>query len=136
MKSHHIILGIIITFTLMLFFSTTSSSMDDPGFTIARMVMCESIADKEPANTTDVFSADMEKVYCFLEAKEIENDTTVTFVWYFESKEMARVSLPLTKGKRWRTYANKKLAGLKGTWQVELQESSGIVLNTISFQVQ
>ena len=136
MRLQHTIFGIIMTFTLTLFFSANSSSMDDPGFTITRMLMCEGIADREPVHITDAFSADMEKVYCFFEAKEIENDTTVTFVWYFESKEMARVSLPLPKGMRWRTYASKKPAGLRGTWKVELQESSGIVLNSITFLVQ
>ena len=136
MKLHHIIIGIITVLSLTLFFSSTSLSMDDPGFIINRMIMCEDIADKEPVNATGTFSADIEKVYCFFEAKEIENDTTVTFVWYFESKEMARVSLPLTQGMRWRTFASKKLLGLKGHWKVELQESSGIILNTVSFQVQ
>ncbi|MFC1819372.1 DUF2914 domain-containing protein, partial [Thermodesulfobacteriota bacterium] len=58
------------------------------------------------------------------------------FVWYFEDTEMARVALPLNKGMRWRTYSSKKLAGLKGNWKVELQDYSGIVLNTVSFQVQ
>jgi hypothetical protein len=37
---------------------------------------------------------------------------------------------------RWRTYSSKKLAGLKGNWKVELLESSGIILNSVSFQVQ
>ena len=136
MKLRPAILGIIATLTLSLSFFSPASSMNDPGFIINRMVMCERIADKEPVAIADTFSANTEKVFCFLEAKEIKHDTTVSFVWYFEDKEMARVSLPLTKGMRWRTYSSKKLAGLKGNWKVELQESSGIVLNSVSFQVQ
>lgn len=110
--------------------------MDDPGFVIKRMVVCEKIEDREPVMIGESFSATLEKVYCFLEAGEIEQETVISFVWYFEDKEMARVSLPLEKGNRWRTYASKKLAGLKGNWKVELQESSGIVLHSVSFQVQ
>jgi len=34
------------------------------------------------------------------------------------------------------TFSSKKTAGLKGSWKVELLESSGIVLNSVSFQVQ
>ena len=63
MRLQHTIFGIIMTFTLTLFFSANSSSMDDPGFTITRMLMCEGIADREPVHITDAFSADMEKVY-------------------------------------------------------------------------
>ena len=131
-----IILGIFATFTFLLSSPPPASPMDDPGFIINRMVICERIAGKEPVATADIFSANSEKLFCFLEAEQIEHDTTVSFVWYFEGKETARVSLPLTKGMRWRTYSSKKIAGLKGNWKVELQESSGIILNSVSFQVQ
>ena len=136
MKLYHIILRILITLAVPLFFVSPVSSMDDPGFIIIRMVMCERISDREPVNESDTFSADTESVYCFLEAKDIEMNTTISFVWYFEGQEMARVPLPLQKSSRWRTYSSKKLAHMKGSWTVELQEASGVVLNTVSFQVQ
>ena len=136
MNLRPVILGFFVILTLLFAFFSSASSMDDPGFIINRMVICERVADKEPVAIADTFSANTEKVYCFLEVGEIESDTTVSFVWYFEGKEMAHVSLPLTKGLRWRTYSSKKLAGLKGNWKVELRESSGIVLNSASFLVQ
>lgn len=136
MKLTQIIAGIITVLSFMVIFQLPVFSMDDPGFTINRMVMAERIADREPVAVSDTFSADTEEVFCFLEASQVEHETSVTFIWYFEKKEMARVSLPLTVGKRWRTYSSKKLGGLKGNWQVELQEPSGIVLNTVSFQVR
>jgi len=136
MKIRPVIFGMVATLILSLSFFSPASSMDEPGFTIKRMVICEKIVDHEPVAPGDTFSAATENIYCFLEARAIESDTTVTFVWYFENKEMARVSVPLTKGMRWRTYSSKKLAGLKGNWKVELLESSGIILNSVSFQVQ
>ncbi len=136
MKLCPVILGIFVTFTFLLSSPPPASSMDDPGFIINRMVICGKIADHEPVAIANTFSANTEKLFCFLEARQIEHDTTVSFVWYFEGKETARVSLPLTKGWRWRTYSSKKIAGLKGNWKVELQESSGIVLHSVSFQVQ
>ena len=136
MKLRPIIVAIAATISLSLIFYSQASSMDDPGFVIKRMVMSERISDREPAAVADTFSANAEKAFCFLEAGEIEQDTTVSFIWYLEDKEMARVSLPLKRGRRWRTYSSKKLAGLKGNWKVELRESSGIVLNSVSFRVQ
>ena len=136
MKLRPAVLGIIVTIIVFLSFFSSASSMDDSGFTINRMVICGKIIDKEPIAIGETFSSITEEVYCFLEAREIENDTTVSFVWYFEDAEMARVSVPLKKGWRWRTYSSKKLAGLKGKWEVELQDYSGIVLNSVSFQVQ
>ena len=136
MKLSPITAGMIAAIILSLCISLPASSMDEPEFTISRMVVSERIADKEPAAVAETFSADTEKVFCFLEATAIEYDTTVSFVWYLEGREMARVTLPLKKGMRWRTYSSKKLGGLKGNWQVDLQEASGVVLNSVSFQVQ
>lgn len=136
MKFQHFIKTIIAALLLLLVFFSPALSMDDPGFIIERMVISGKIVDLEPIAIGEVFSAVTEKVYCFLETRDIDEDTSVSLVWYFENKEMSRVSLPLTKGPRWRTYSSKKLGGLKGDWKVELQDSSGIVHNSVTFQVQ
>lgn len=136
MKLQSAILGVVTILALSLVLFAPAAAMDDPGFVITRMVISKNIVDKEPVAVSDTFSADTEKIYCFLEAGNIEKDTTVSFVWYYQDREMARVSLPLRKGMRWRTYASKKLAGLKGNWKVELEEATGIVLNSVTFQVQ
>ena len=136
MNLRPIIFKIFMSLIVTMNFISPVSAMDDPGFTINRMIMCERISDREPINESVTFSADTESVYCFLEAKDIETDTPISFIWYFEGEEKARVTLPLQKGMRWRTYSSKKLANMKGRWTVELQEVSGIVLNTVSFQVQ
>jgi len=127
---------ILLFYAVLLIFSSPVLSADDPGFAISRMVMCEKISDREPYGIKDTFPDTTEVVYCFLEATNIEIDTTVSFVWYFEGQEKARVTLPLQKSKRWRTFSSKKLANLKGNWAVELQDELGIILNSVSFLVQ
>jgi hypothetical protein len=110
--------------------------MDDLGFVISRMVVCEEVVDREPVGTKVTFNASEEKVYCFLEATRVEQDKEVIFVWYHEKKEMARVPLLLRQGARWRTQSSIKINGLKGSWSVELQETSGVILHTVSFAVE
>lgn len=136
MKLRPVISLILLAFTLQFIIFSPVHSMDDPGFTISRMVMCEGVSGREPYGITDTFSAKNEIVFCFLEATNIEIDTQISFVWYFEGQEKARVTLPLQKGRRWRTFSSKKLANLKGSWTVEVQDELGIVLNSVSFQVQ
>jgi len=136
MKLHLILLKTLGALFFLFIFLLPISAMDDPGFVISRMLMCKTVSDNEPVHPSETFSIDVGTVYCFLEATEIEKDTTISFVWHYENMEMARITLPLQKGKRWRTYSSKKLDGLQGNWTVELVEASGIVLNTISFQVQ
>lgn len=136
MKLRFAVIAVISALFLVPLFSSFAFSINDPGFSIKRMVMSESVVEREPVAINESFSAATEKVYCFLEAVNIEENTSISFVWYYSDQEMARVSLPLVKGKRWRTFSSKKIAGLKGEWKVELLDSFGVVLNTVSFQVQ
>ena len=136
MKLISIIYAIFVTLAMSLIFFSPVFAMDDPGFSKTRMVICQGVSDREPNGIADTFSVDAETVFSFLEVKNIEFDTTVSFVWYFEGQEKARISLPLQECKRWRTYSSKILANLKGNWSVELQENSGIVLNSVSFHVE
>lgn len=106
------------------------------GFNITRLVIAGSVEDLEPVGTVNAFSSSTEKVYCFLEAKDIIEDTEIVFLWYHEGKNKAVVTLPLRKGSRWRTYSSKKLGGLTGAWTVELQANDGNVLETVTFTVE
>jgi hypothetical protein len=106
------------------------------GFSVERLVIAGSIDNREPVGVVDAFSSSTEKVYCFLEARNITADTTASFVWYHGEKELARIDLPLGKSSRWRTYSSKKLGGRQGAWKVELQDAQGAVLATATFTVE
>ena len=57
MKFFPLIIKILITITVAIIFLSPVSAMDDPGFTINRMVMCDSISNREPNGIADTFSA-------------------------------------------------------------------------------
>ena len=105
-------------------------------FTVSRLVIAGSIEDREPVGAVNAFSSSTEKVYCFLEAKDIQEETTVSFVWYYRDKKTATVKLPVGKSPRWRTYSSKKLDGRTGEWNVELQDARGNVLDSVIFTVE
>jgi hypothetical protein len=113
-----------------------SAPQEGPAFTVARLVIAGSIEDREPVGIVDAFSSSTEKVYCFLEATDIAEDTTVSFVWYAGDTRMADITLPIKQGARWRTYSSKKLGGLKENWRVELQDAAGQVMKIVEFTVE
>ena len=78
-------------------------------FSLERMAVATAVQDREPVDVSDTFPASTEKVYCFIEAKDISADVQVTFVWYYEGKELHRFTLPLEKGPKWRTFSSKNL---------------------------
>lgn len=108
----------------------------EPALTIERMVIAENIVDKEPVGAAETFPASIDKVYCFIEAKDIKEDTTLSFVWYFQGNQMAKVDMNIHKGDRWRTYSSKRLGGLKGEWKVEIQDQNEVILKIAEFQVE
>ena len=105
-------------------------------FSIVRMVVAAAVQDREPVEVSETFPASTESVYCFIEAKDIADDIQVSFVWYYEGKEVHRFILPLEKGPKWRTFASKNLFGQRGTWKVELQDPAGNTVKSVSFKVE
>lgn len=131
--------GILLFFCLVLVgsfgFSGTAFG-EEAGFTIARMVTAEDVVDREPVGEATTFPASIGTVYCFLEARDIAQDTEVAFVWYYDGQEVALVTLLLKEGARWRTYSSKLIAGRTGQWTVALKDANGETLETVSFTVE
>ncbi len=108
----------------------------EAGFTISRAAVGTGVENNEPAGTAETFPGTTEKVYCFLEAADIPKDTEVSFVWFHGQDEKLKTTLPLKEGKRWRTYADKNLRGLKGDWKVEIRDGGGNLLKEVKFKVE
>jgi len=106
------------------------------GFTISRAVVGTGVENKEPVGVAETFPGTTEKVYCFLDASDIAKDTEISFVWFHGQDEKLKTTLPLKKGERWRTRADKNLGGLKGDWKVEIRGADGNLLKEIKFKVE
>jgi len=106
------------------------------GFSIVRVVVGTGVANKEPVGVAETFPASTKKVYFFLQASDIAKDTEVSLVWFHDQDEKLKTILPLKMGKRWRTYANKNLRGLKGDWKIEIKDAGGNLLKEIKFKVE
>jgi len=105
-------------------------------FTVDRMVITDGVENLEPMGEVSSFPASTAKAYVFLEAKDIAEDTPVSFVWYYKGEQVAKVDLTLRAGSRWRTYSSKNITGFIGDWKVELQDANGNVLKEAAFAVQ
>jgi hypothetical protein len=108
----------------------------ESALTVKRLVVGTGVENSEPVGVVETFAASTEKVYCFLEATNIDRDTEISFFWSCGDKEMLKTTLPLKAGSKWRTYANKNLRGLKGDWKVEIKDAGGKVLKDVKFKVE
>ncbi len=115
---------------------TEQKATKEAGLTISRAVVGTGVENSEPVGATETFPGTTEKVYCFLEASDIAKDTEVSFVWFHGQDEKLKTTLSLKEGKRWRTYADKNLRGLKGDWKVEIKGADGNLLKEVKFKVE
>jgi hypothetical protein len=140
MKSHKImtliLLVVLIVWTLSSAYGQEKPKQEQVGMTIARLVVGTGVEKGEPVGIAEKFSATTEKVYCFLEAKNIPKDTEISFVWIQGQKELLKTTLPLKMGSKWRTYAHKNLRGLKGDWKVEIKDANGNLIKDVKFKVE
>jgi hypothetical protein len=94
------------------------------------------VENNEPVGVAETFPVSTEKVSCFLQATDIAKDTELSLVWFHNQDEKLKTILPLKLGKRWRTYANKNLRGLKGDWKIEIKDAGGNLLKEVKFKVE
>jgi hypothetical protein len=128
--------GIILSILLVMSILVISLPASGQEFTIARLVIGTGVENREPVGVAETFPATIEKVYCFLEASEILKDTEISFVWFYGEKEMLKTNLPLQTGLKWRTFADKKIGGMKGDWKVEVRDAKGNLVKDIKFKVE
>ncbi len=127
----------LITATALVWPGAAMAGDDDAAsMTIARFQTCQDVMDHEPLGVSEVFPADSDRVFAFLEARDISADVTVSFVWIYQGEELARVPLNLRQGSRWRTYSSKKIVGRAGNWRVELRDNGDNVLTGVDFVVE
>ena len=85
--------------------------------------------------TDSVFSSDVGKLYCFTKLSSDTDSSEISHVWFYNDKQVAKIDLPM-KAKSWRTWSAKTIwPTWKGDWRVEIQDSNGNVIKSISFRI-
>ncbi len=104
--------------------------------TIARMETCGSVMERKPVDVSSVFTASQDKVFCYLEFKDVNKETTVNVVWTLGQNEMGKAPLTIKPYAKYRTWASKSINGMKGDWKVGVVDDKGAILKTATFKVE
>lgn len=103
---------------------------------IADAVITTAIVEREPVDEVVAFPVQNGKLFCFSRIVGAEEPTVIYHLWYREDQLMSRVELPV-KSSSWRTWSAKNLLeDWPGDWRVEIQDASGALLKTLSFQLR
>lgn len=94
------------------------------------------VQDREIVNADTVFSSDVERIFCLTHVTGMEEESTLTHIWYLDNQEMASVELPV-RSSDWRTWSSKTiLPDWTGEWSVDVHDSEGNLLMSKSIQVE
>ncbi len=95
--------------------------------------------DKETRAVVDegsTFPSAGGRVYCLTRVHGMNPPTSVTHVWYYEGKTMARVELSVGS-ENWRTWSFKTYKPeWTGFWEVKILDGDGMVLGSAGFEVK
>ena len=105
------------------------------GASVAEMVFCTSVHERQFVGEASSFGADVGSVTCFTKITAVDGESSVTHVWYHGDQEMGRVELPV-RSSMWRTWSAKTMPpGATGKWRVDVLSAAGDVLKSASFTV-
>ena len=95
--------------------------------------IAEAVVDRMPEGAATSFAADVGTVACWTRVTGAEG-TTIQHVWIHGEMEFP-VSLAID-GSPWRTWSTKAIPPeWAGEWRVEIRDSAGNLLDTVSFTV-
>jgi len=116
--------------------AAAAQAVAGPMVKLDRFVVCANVENREPVGEADTFPATTEKVFAFVELKEVAADTEIAVVWFHDEREAGRTTLAVRQGARWRTHAYKTLHNRTGAWRVEVLDAGGAKLGDASFTVE
>lgn len=121
---------------LLVLFSFLGFSQQTATLTVDEMAICTSVEERQPVGVDTAFIKTVRQLYCFVKVSGESDSTSISHVWFFDGKEMAKIELGV-KGKTWRTWSSKRIVeDWVGNWKVEVTSSTGDVLMTKEFVVK
>lgn len=120
----------------LVLFSIFGYAQQTAKLTVEEMAICTSIEDRQPVGTDTAFVKTIGQLYCFVKVSGESDSTSISHVWFYDGKEMAKVELAV-HGKTWRTWSSKRIVEeWVGNWKVEVTSSTGDVLMAKEFVVK
>ena len=126
----------IFAYFFVILFVSLSFAQESMGPMVDEIVICTAVEERQPVAPDTLFSSDVGSVFCFTKVSGAAADSSISHVWYYNNKEMARLKLNV-RADAWRTWSSKRIvAEWTGNWRVDVESVSGKVLSSKAFVVK
>jgi hypothetical protein len=127
-----------IMFCLPCFTEEKPAVVKVPPPVLKKAVLCEKIIHDKPVYEGVVFSADIQKLFCFTHFEPVYGKSDIFHKYYFKDEFISktRLSIKQLKQPSFATYSMIQLRESDiGPWRVEITDAEDNVLTTIRFSI-
>jgi hypothetical protein len=105
----------------------------EAGPTVAKIAICEEVAERAPVGEADAFASAIGKLYCFTSVVGADDETQLFHRWYVGDQLISEIPIAV-KSEHWRCWSRKTiLPQWQGACRVEITNEAGDVLATKEF---
>ena len=125
----------VIGFALVALLAPLSVSAQQGGLSVSEASIATNVVDRMPTGVANSFMSSVDRVYAWTRIEGASSETMIHHVWIHQGVERADIALRIG-GSPWRTWSNKAVPPeWDGDWRVEVRDSGGNVLETLSFTI-
>jgi len=115
---------------------TNVFAQEKPELEVKEIFLGTGVENREATGVDTTFSAGVGKIYCWTKITGATTESQIAHHWYFNDKEVAKVDMRV-KYPSYRCWSIKTIyPQMKGKWRVEIEDSEGKLLRSISFTVK
>ncbi len=115
--------------------ATPPGAADQSTPTLSQAVLCESIENFKPVNSSAVYPVSQGTIMCFTAFDIVPREIDIYHVWIKRDERVYRKRLVL-KPPRWASVSSIKLREAdKGPWRVEIRDANGQLYAVLRFSI-
>jgi len=114
----------------------TLSAQEKPELEVKEIFLGTGVENREATGVDTTFSADVGKLFCWTKITGATTETQISHNWYYQDQEVVKIDM-LVKYPSYRCWSIKTIyPQMKGNWRVDIADTEGNTIGSISFTVK
>ena len=99
--------------------------------------ICKNIYKRTPVGADNIFTNNVDSLYCYTRIRNAGSKREVKHVWYYENQMMTQVRYNVKKSNIYRSWTKKTiLPNQIGNWRVDIQDHHGTIIGSKKFKIK
>ena len=105
--------------------------------TVKDIKICKKIYKRTPVGADDIFTNNVDSLYCYTRIQNTGSKKEIKHIWYFENQIMTQVRYNVRKSNIYRSWTKKTILPYQiGKWRVDIHDNHGTIIGSKEFQIK